>query len=132
MPSPGHIGRDFLQQGSLPHIPLICVSYFGSTAAQAHIRFIARRLRRKQDKAQIVLCCWDASNCGSKISEIADSASGFSFALTLHDAIVAVLKFAQSGVAVPYYDATAVSEIDPCFLGRSACRAELQEDPKRR
>jgi hypothetical protein len=111
MPSPGYIRRGFLQESSLANVPLICLSYFGSAAAHAHIRFISRRLHRKQEGVQIVLCCWDAPNRGSTLSEISDFPSAFSFASSLHDVIAAVLKFAQSGANAPSYDAANKREI---------------------
>jgi predicted PurR-regulated permease PerM len=99
MPPAGYIGRGFLQEGSLSNIPLICVSYFGGATARAHIRFMTRRLHRKQDSAQILLCCWDASTSGSNISQIGDLPGEPGFILTLHDAVTAALKFAQSATA---------------------------------
>jgi predicted PurR-regulated permease PerM len=112
LPSPGYAGRGLFQEGNLPNIALICISYFGSATAHAHIRFIARRLRRKRDRAHIVLCCWNAPDCSSRISEIADPPSAFAFASTLGDGIAAVLKFAQSATNAPAYDASATSETE--------------------
>jgi predicted PurR-regulated permease PerM len=94
--SPPYIGRGFLQEGSLPDTPLICVSYFGAADARAHLRFIARRLHRKQDAAKIVFCCWDTEDCSATLSEIADPPDAFAFASTLHGAIATIMKFAQS------------------------------------
>jgi predicted PurR-regulated permease PerM len=115
-PSPAYIGRGLLQEGSLPDTPLICVSYFGGAAARAHLRFIARRLHRTQDAAQILFCCWDAQDCGSTLSGITDLPKAFAFASTLHEAIAAVLKFAQSGANPGSGDASAKSEAEAASL----------------
>jgi hypothetical protein len=69
-------------------------------------------LHRKQNTAQIVICCWDAQNYGGKISEITDSPNVFSFASSLHDVILTVLKFAQSGTNAPYCDVPAKNGIE--------------------
>ncbi len=38
--------------------PLVCLSYFGLVTLPAHVRIIARRVRRLMPHAQIVACFW--------------------------------------------------------------------------
>jgi predicted PurR-regulated permease PerM len=38
--------------------PLVCLSYFGAATQPAHVRIIARRVRRLMPRAQVVACFW--------------------------------------------------------------------------
>ncbi len=90
------VGRDILRDGGSANASLICVSVFGSATAQAHIRFIVRRLQQIRPDAKIVFCCWDAGS-DEPVSDLA-GASGF--AATLSDALAYVLEMAESAMKV--------------------------------
>jgi hypothetical protein len=38
--------------------PLVCLSYFGAATQPAHVRIVARRVRRLMPRARIVACFW--------------------------------------------------------------------------
>ncbi|MGO9986471.1 MAG: AI-2E family transporter [Rhodomicrobium sp.] len=92
-PASGMAGRDFLKDVGRSDAPLICVSVFGRSNAQAHIRFIARRLRKSRPDAKILFCCWDEGSDAA----VFDLAGFPGFASTLYDALAFVLDSAESG-----------------------------------
>ena len=60
VPPSGGAGSGLFKGADISATPLICISYFGASAAHAHIGAMVRRLRSKQAAAKVLLCCWDA------------------------------------------------------------------------
>jgi predicted PurR-regulated permease PerM len=50
--------RSVAVSADVPDAPLVCLSYFGAATQPAHVRIIARRVRRLMPRARVLACFW--------------------------------------------------------------------------
>ena len=83
--------------------PLVCLSYFGTGANPAHVRYLIRRLKRRMPKTKFLAGYWLLGTDAQK-SEDWKTAVGAEFVATsLADAVAISVR--EVGVAIPLKDA---------------------------
>jgi len=55
--------------GDVPDAQLVCLSYFGSTAKPAHVRYQIRRFKRALPQARFLACFWMLGGDSAKVED---------------------------------------------------------------
>jgi hypothetical protein len=83
--------------------PLVCLSYFGAATQPAHVRIIARRVRRLMPRAQILACFWMLGDDPDKLEAWRKAVGADLGAATLRSAAEQILAAARSAYRAPVH-----------------------------
>ena len=61
--------KQVAQHGDVPDAQLVCLSYFGSTAKPAHVRYQIRRFKRALPQARFLACFWMLGGDPAKVED---------------------------------------------------------------
>lgn len=88
-------GRAALRPEALAGTSAVCVSYFGSAGANAHIRLLSRRLLKLGPDARIIFCTWDAPESDAGSFGLSQPSASISFEPDLLSALTRILELAE-------------------------------------
>ncbi|HEX2337692.1 MAG TPA: AI-2E family transporter [Hyphomicrobiaceae bacterium] len=83
--------------------PLVCLSYFGLATKPAHVRIIARRVRRLMPHAQIVACFWMLGEDRDKLEAWRKAVGADLAATSLRSAAEQILAAATAASPLPVH-----------------------------
>lgn len=80
---------------------LVCLSYFGAATQPAHVRVIARRVRRLMPRAQILACFWMLGDDASRLEAWRKAVGADLAAASLRSAAEQILAAARTASRTP-------------------------------
>ena len=83
--------------------PFVCLSYFGAATQPAHVRIIARRVRRLMPRAQIVACFWMLGEEPDKLEAWRKAVGADVAAASLRSAAEQILAAARAASRTPVH-----------------------------
>jgi predicted PurR-regulated permease PerM len=83
--------------------PLVCLSYFGAATQPAHVRIIARRVRRLLPRAQILACFWMLGDDPAKLEAWRKAVGADLAAASLRSAAEQILAAARAASRTPVH-----------------------------
>ena len=83
--------------------PLVCLSYFGAATQPAHVRIIARRVRRLMPRAQILACFWMLGDDPGKLEAWRKAVGADLAAVSLRSAAEQILAAARAASRTPVH-----------------------------
>jgi hypothetical protein len=82
---------------------LVCLSYFGAVTHPAHVRIVARRVRRLMPRAQIVACFWMLGDDPDKLEAWRKAVGADMGAASLRSAAQQILAAASAATRTPVH-----------------------------